>query len=589
MDHLAVRRSQSELERSEKHLTVELAETNSALTAKIQELERSEQRFQGRVAATSQILWTSGPEGHMTGDQSEWAAFTGQTKDEYHGLGWSTAVHPGDAQITTDGWNRVVAERRPLLFEHRVRRQDGVYRLLSVSAVPVLNNDSSIREWVGVHNDITDQRKREEEVLAQEANYRFLSESMPQIVWTAGPDGGREYFNRRWFDYTGMHLEQAQGWGWGAALHPDDVKKYVLQWNLSLATNAVFQCEYRLKRASDGVYRWHLGRACPRTDKEGAIVKWFGTCTDIEDYKNAEAENLGLRVELENRVSQRTSELEKANVKLKSFARVLELSNGVLQDFASVAAHDLQEPLRKIQAFGDRLKAGYRIALDNQGQDYLNRMLNAAGRMQTLIQDLLSFSRLASQGRPFVPVDLASVTREVLSDLEERISETGARIEIGELPVIQADPVQIRQLLQNLIGNSLKFHKKDVSPIVRVYATSVRDSIGDANHTLFVEDNGIGFDEKYLDRIFTVFQRLHGRTEYEGTGVGLAICRKIAQLHGGDITARSTVNLGSTFIVTLDPALSQCASGNSPEETQNAAGSAEHQTDSLAACGKECV
>jgi light-regulated signal transduction histidine kinase (bacteriophytochrome) len=278
--------------------------------------------------------------------------------------------------------------------------------------------------------------------------------------------------------------------------------------------------------------------------------------------------------------------LEAANVKLKSFSRVLELSNGVLQDFASVAAHDLQEPLRKIRAFGDRLKVSHQTALDTQGQDYLNRMLNAAGRMQTLIQDLLSFSRLASQGRPFVPVNLASVTREVLSDLEERISETGARIEIGELPVIQADPVQIRQLLQNLIGNSLKFHKKGVYPIVRVYATSVRDSMGDANHTLFVEDNGIGFDEKYLDRIFTVFQRLHGRTEYEGTGVGLAICRKIAQLHGGDITARSTVNLGSTFIVTLDPALSQCASCIRPEETQNAVGSAKP---TLAACGKECV
>jgi PAS domain S-box-containing protein len=589
VDHIAVRRSQRELERSEQHLTVELAESNSALAAKIQELARSEQRFQGRVAATSQILWKTGPEGHMTGEQSEWAAFTGQTIVEYHGLGWSTAVHPGDAQVTRDGWNRAVAERRPLLFEHRVRRQDGVYRLFSISAAPVLNNDTSIREWVGVHNDITEQRKREEEVLAQEANYRFLSESMPQIVWTAGPDGGREYFNRRWSDYTGMPPGQAQGWGWVTSVHPDDVKRCLNRWNLSVATGELYECEYRLRRASDGIYRWQLCRACPRMDKAGAIVKWFGTCTDIEDYKNAEAENRRLRDELEYRVYQRTSELEAANVKLKSFSRVLELSNGVLQDFASVAAHDLQEPLRKIQAFGDRLKVGYQKALGNQGQDYLNRMLNAASRMQALIHDLLSFSRLASEGRPFVPVDLASVTREVLSDLEERISETGARIEIGELPVIQADPVQIRQLLQNLVGNSLKFHKKDATPIVTVYATTVCGSNGDPSHTLFVEDNGIGFDERYLDRIFTVFQRLHGRTEYEGTGVGLAICRKIAQLHGGDITARSTLNLGSTFIVTMAPALSQCASCIRPEATQSDRGSAEPQTDLLAACGKECV
>jgi light-regulated signal transduction histidine kinase (bacteriophytochrome) len=216
-------------------------------------------------------------------------------------------------------------------------------------------------------------------------------------------------------------------------------------------------------------------------------------------------------------------------------------------------------------------------------------MLNAAGRMQTLIQDLLSFSRLASQGRPFVPVDLAQVTREVLSDLEERISETKACIEIGELPVVQADPVQIRQLLQNLIGNSLKFPKKEASPIIRVYATTVCTSTGDAEHTLFVEDNGIGFDEKYLDRIFTVFQRLHGRSEYQGTGVGLAICRKIAQLHGGEITARSTVNQGATFVVTLAPALAQCASCIPPDQAVHAAGGEETRVDSLAACGRECI
>jgi light-regulated signal transduction histidine kinase (bacteriophytochrome) len=234
-------------------------------------------------------------------------------------------------------------------------------------------------------------------------------------------------------------------------------------------------------------------------------------------------------------------------------ARVrLEQSNRELQDFTSVASHDLQEPLRKVQAFGDRLRTGYRGALDEQGRDYLDRMLNATKRMQSLIQDLLMFSRVAVKPRPFLPVDLARVTREVLSDLEVRIAETDARVEVGDLPIIDADAVQMRQLLQNLIGNALKFHQKGKPPAVRVYGETADDRPApDGMFRLVVADEGIGFDEKYLDRIFTVFQRLHGRTEYEGTGIGLAVCRKIAQRHGGDITATSAPGQGSSFLVAL--------------------------------------
>ena len=230
----------------------------------------------------------------------------------------------------------------------------------------------------------------------------------------------------------------------------------------------------------------------------------------------------------------------------------LEQSNRELQDFAAVASHDLQEPLRKVQAFGERLKTVCGEALDAQGRDYLDRMLNASQRMQTLIQDLLRFARVTSQAHPFSPVDLAQVAREVLSDLEVRISETNARVEVGYLPSIQADAMQMRQLLQNLIGNALKFRQIGTPPVIRVYAeeASVQPD-ADGMFRLVVQDNGIGFEEKYLDRIFTVFQRLHGRAEYEGTGVGLAICRKIAQRHGGEITATSSPGQGACFRVAL--------------------------------------
>jgi PAS domain S-box-containing protein len=239
---------------------------------------------------------------------------------------------------------------------------------------------------------------------------------------------------------------------------------------------------------------------------------------------------------------------------LKRFTAQLERSNRELQDFASVASHDLQEPLRKIQAFGDRLRTRYEPALGPEGKDYLDRMLNAAGRMSTLISDLLTFSRVTTRAQPFKPVDLGEIARDVVSDLEARVEQTGGRVDLGPLPRIEADAMQIRQLLQNLIGNALKFHKPGERPVVRVDAeiAPANGSAAEGNVCrLTITDNGIGFDEKYLDRIFNVFQRLHGRNTYEGTGIGLAVCRKIAERHHGSVTARSVPGQGSTFVVTL--------------------------------------
>jgi PAS domain S-box-containing protein len=239
-------------------------------------------------------------------------------------------------------------------------------------------------------------------------------------------------------------------------------------------------------------------------------------------------------------------ERKRAEAELRSAMSRLEQSNRELEDFAYVASHDLQEPLRKIQAFGDLLKKKHAPALGPQAGDYIERMQAAAGRMQILINDLLSFSRVTTKAQPFAPVDLTHVAHEVAKDLEVRTHEAGGEIAIGELPRIDADPLQMRQLLQNLAGNALKFHRPGVPPRV-----DITGSVQDGVCRIVVRDNGIGFDEKYAEQIFTMFERLHGRGAYEGTGIGLAICRKIAERHGGSIRAESRPDVGSTFIVTL--------------------------------------
>lgn len=245
--------------------------------------------------------------------------------------------------------------------------------------------------------------------------------------------------------------------------------------------------------------------------------------------------------------------------KLHDFAARLERSNRELQDFAYVASHDLQEPLRKVAVFSDRLKTRYAAALGAEGVDYVERMQKATSRMQTLITDLLSFSRVTSKSQPFVPVDLNEVVAGVLADLEARIEQVGGKVEVSALPTIEAEPLQMRQLFQNLIGNALKFNRPDEKPVVKIEATVFRDKARYAEIDgtpremlrLSVSDNGIGFDEKYVEKIFQVFQRLHGRDQYEGTGMGLAITRKIVEHHGGEITATSKPGAGATFLVTL--------------------------------------
>jgi PAS domain S-box-containing protein len=296
----------------------------------------------------------------------------------------------------------------------------------------------------------------------------------------------------------------------------------------------------------DGRRRWIAWANTALVDDTGAVQFVIGTGIDMTERRQAEDDLRALNEELEERVQERMAQLRIANQELSR-------SNAELEQFAYVVSHDLQEPLRKIVSFGGRLDAVGGSELPDVGREYLGRMVDAATRMQALINDLLDYSRVTTRAQPFAQVDIAQVIREVLSDLEVSIEQTDARVEVGELPALEADPLQMRQLFQNLIGNALKFHRAGVAPVVEVSGHRLADT--EAGPGLWcqfeVRDNGIGFEERFTDRIFGVFQRLHARGEYEGTGIGLAICRKITERHGGTITAMSQPDEGSTFIVTL--------------------------------------
>lgn len=441
-------------------------------------------------------------------------------------------------------------------FEYEFAAPDGP-RWLAATVSPLGPGPAGRPRFCYVAEDVTDRRRGEADLRASEARFRSLTESIPQMVWNADAAGHITYFNTRWREYTGLTAGAALDSWWQQVVHPDDSPTLQAAWETVVAGDKPsFTHEARVRRAGDGAYRWFQAAVVPLRHPDGRVDQWIGSLSDIDDQKQ-QAEML------EGMVRSRTAALvdeieerKRAEQQVQVVAAELRRSNEELEKFAYVASHDLQEPLRKIQAFGDRLKTKCRDQLPDTGQEYVDRMLTSAGRMRRLIDDLLTFSRITTQGRAFAQVDLHKLVGEVVADLDERLEQTGGTAEVGPLPTIDADPSQMRQLFQNLVSNALKFHKPGVPPVVRVWGelVTVPGPNGEPpvdSCRITVQDNGIGFDEKYLDRIFQVFQRLHGREEYEGTGVGLAICRKIVERHGGTITAQSRVGEGAAFVVTL--------------------------------------
>ncbi len=427
--------------------------------------------------------------------------------------------------------SRVIAGERLHGVELRLRHSsnDRIY-ILRFSGSVVKDAGGNAHAFLSF-NDITERRQAEELLRASEQRFRFLADNMPQIIWTSKPDGNLDYYNQRWYDYTSMTFDQTKDWGWEPVLHPDDLRNCIDRWTKAFTTGGDYEVEYRFKRAADGIYRWHLGRAFPLRGPNGEIIKWIGTCTDIDDQKRAEANLRTERDDLEQRVLERTAELSR--------------SNRDLEQFAHVASHDLQEPLRAVAGCAQILQRRYADKLDQPANELIDHVVDGAGRMQTLVLDLLTYSKVGTQQKNFAPIDSAAILQQVLANLQTAIKESDATVSAGPLPPVSVDPAHLSHLFQNLVSNALKYRGAR-PPEIRVEAKR-QDQMWEFS----IRDNGIGIEPKYFTRIFVLFQRLHTRVEYPGTGIGLALCKKIVERYGGRIWVESTLGDGSIFYFTI--------------------------------------
>jgi PAS domain S-box-containing protein len=384
---------------------------------------------------------------------------------------------------------------------------------------PVLDKNGEIVGVLGVFWDITDRRHAEEALRESERRLRELTESLPQLIWTCRADGPCDYLSPQWVAYTGIPEQEQLGFGWLEQIHSEDRAPTVVRWNAAVGAGSAFDIEFRIRR-SDGVYRWFKTSALPLRDREGRVVKWLGTNSDIEDQRRAEDQVRRSLVELQR-------------------------SNQDLEQFAYVASHDLQEPLRMVASYTQLLAEKYEGQLDDKAKKYIDYAVDGAVRMQRLVNDLLSYSRISTKGRAPEPTDSHAVLGEALGNLQTAIEESRAMVTNDDLPVVRADATQLLQVFQNLIANAIKFRRGD-PPRVHVAA---RD--GGHEWEFSVKDNGIGIDAQYANRVFVIFQRLHARPEYPGTGIGLAVCKRIVERHGGRIWLESEPGKGSTFFFTV--------------------------------------
>lgn len=499
-----------------------------------QEAEKRQTLINTISKAAPTCLWICDANADCIFINEAWIRWTGKPLKEHLGARWSDSLIDEDRKPAYQAFLQSHQTQQPYQYEFRIKCADASIKWCLSSGGPWYQLNGEFGGIAGSVVDITDQK--------QEVNrIRSMVDALPLMAWTAKPDGNVDYLNRRWYAYTGQTPEEALGRGWASVMPIDTEESVYTKWKYALEHTTPYEVEVKY-RNQKGEYRWHIVRAEPIKNESGTLLYWLGTSTDIHDQKT-------LSQQLERKIQERTNELISSNLALKR-------SNEDLEQFVSVASHDLKEPLRKILFYSDR----YQQAKHENATEYARKVTVTANRMMSLIEDLLEFGTLGSPQEQFEQVDLNIVLEDVKQDLELAIQEKDAHIASDGLPVVKAILHQMRQLFSNLISNAIKYSKTSEPPQISISVTKTTSEelkrfptldIRQSYCTLTFRDNGIGFDAADAERIFTIFQRLHSRYTYSGSGVGLALCRKIVHNHRGEIYATSQAYVGSTFFVVL--------------------------------------
>lgn len=468
------------------------------------------------------------------------------TWSEYHKKMWG--YDPGQQNLVYEDWHKVIfpEDREDAFYQvaraqetreqyeavYRIKRAgDGVVRWMKSLGRYDYDANGDPLVLTGITIDITEERNAIEAIRQKEQKFRLLAENLPQIIWVSDFFGNHEYRSSRWIEYFGTdELEH----GWISSCHPQDRERAESEWNRGKQEQRPFQFEVRLKDAH-GNYRWHRSVAEPITDDQGTVVKWVGAFIDIHDMKTLEDQ-------LNTLVARRTSELAR--------------SNEDLQQFAHVASHDLKEPVRKVKTFIDRLLHEFKDDLPEKAVNYLSRIDRASDRMQDMINGVLDFARIDTSRIEQQTIDFEDLLMKIREDLELVTTESKAQFIYSNLLPLKGTPILIYQLFYNLVSNSLKFIRPEVPPVVKISTQRIQlEPVDGADLQSFiritVEDNGIGFPNSHAEDIFKTFTRLHSRDRFEGTGLGLALCRKIVDRHGGTIVAEGVEGKGAKFTIDL--------------------------------------
>jgi PAS domain S-box-containing protein len=488
------------------------------------QLSSSEEEQRVQVESIPQQVWTARPDGTVDFYNHRTAAYLGVPMAENGAAHWLSFVHPDDQGHMQERWEAAIATQRYYEAEFRLRRYDGQYRWFLGQAQARRGPGGQLLKWYGTNTDVHQLRVLQEQVLASQARFKQLLETLPQMAWTSLPDGSVNYYNQRWYDFTGGTFAELQNWGWEHFIHPDDLALTNSRWKSSLATGEPFETEHRW-RDRQGVYRWFLARGESLRDSSGAVVLWVGANTDIHDFKQAQ------------------QQLEEKNARLVR-------TNEDLDNFIYTASHDLRQPIHNMAGIFEELTrtAYFR---DPDAIKLIAYFERALGRIYATIDDLSAIVQVQRQQQelPLEAVELEPLVTEIIASLQDQVTQTGATFELDFATCRMMNFVRpnLQSVLFNLISNSLKYAAPGRPPRIRLSCTP--DAVT-GHPILTVEDNGLGIDlERFGHQLFQLFRRFHPHVE--GTGMGLYLVNRIVQNHGGRLEVSSVVNEGTTFRIFL--------------------------------------